>query len=136
MGQWGQYACKCMEFLVLWAVGLIYQWGGKQEHYVWSVQRFLFPPFPTLCFPLCISVTGACLNQGVGAHGSVVRFCQLSVRSPPWSWLPRVVAPGCLGHPSSTVSVRVTKLFLSGQDYYPVYTILVFFWNVYQEDTV
>ena len=43
--------------------------------------------------------------------GWVVRFCQPSVRSPSWSWLPIVVAPGCLRHPTSTVSVRVTKLF-------------------------
>ena len=32
--------------------------------------------------------------------------------SPSWSWLPIVVAPGCLGHPTSTVSVRATKLFI------------------------
>ena len=68
-------------------------------------------PSPPLAFPLCISVTGACLTKGVGAHGWVVRFCQPSVRSPSWSWLPIVVAPGCLRHPTSTVSVRATKLF-------------------------
>ena len=112
VGQWDEYACACMEFLVLRAVGLIYQWGGKQELYVWSVQRFLLPPFPTLCFPLCISVTVACLIQGVGAHGWLVRFCQPSVRSPSWNWMPIVqVAPGCLGHPTSTNSDRATKLF-------------------------
>ena len=61
-------------------------------------------------FPLCISVTGACLIKGVGAHGWVVRFCQPSVRSPSWSWLPKI-APGCLGHPTSTDSVSATKLF-------------------------
>ena len=76
-----------------------------------SVQRFLSPPFPTLCYPLCISVMGACLIKGVGAHGWVVRFCQPSVQSPPWSWLPKMVAPGCLGHPTSTDSVSATKLF-------------------------
>ena len=69
-------------------------------------------PSPPLAFLLCISVTGACLIKGVGAHGWVVRFCQPSVRSPSWSWLPIVVAPGCLGHPTSTVLVRVTKLFM------------------------
>ena len=42
----------------------------------------------------------------MGAHGWVVRFGQPSVRSPSWSWLPIVVAPGCLGHPTSTVSGR------------------------------
>ena len=41
---------------------------------------------------------------GVGAHGWVVRFVQPSVQSPSWSWLPIVVAPGFLGHPTSTVS--------------------------------
>ena len=46
------------------------------------------------------------LRLGVGAHGWVVRFGQPSVRSPSWSWLPIVVAPGCLGHPTSTVSER------------------------------
>ena len=29
--------------------------------------------------------------------------------------LPIVVAPGCLGHPTSTVSVRVTMLFIEGE---------------------
>ena len=78
---------------------------------MWSVYGFLFPPFPTLCFPLCISVTGACLIKGVGAHGWVVRFCQPSVQSPSWSWLPKMVAPGCPRHSTSTDSVSVTKLF-------------------------
>ena len=41
-----------------------------------------FPPVPTLCFPLCISVTGARLLRGVGTHGWVARFCQPSVQSP------------------------------------------------------
>ena len=62
----------------------------------------LIPPFLTLCFPLCISVTSACVLRGVGAHGWVVRFCQPSVQSPSWSWLPIVEAPGCLRHPTST----------------------------------
>ena len=57
---------------------------------------------PPLCFPLYISVTGACLLVGVGAHGWVVRFCQPSVQSPSWSWLPIVEAPGCPGHPTFT----------------------------------
>ena len=34
------------------------------------------------------------------------------MQSPSWSWLPIVVAPGCLGHPTSTVSDRATKLFI------------------------
>ena len=59
------------------------------------------PSLPPLCFPLYISVTGACLLVGVGAHGWVVRFCQPLVQSPSWSWLPIVEAPGCLGHPTS-----------------------------------
>ena len=66
-------------------------------------KQILFPPVPTLCFPLCVSVMGACLSShGVGAHGLVVRFCQPSVQSPSWSLLPIVEAPGCLGHPTST----------------------------------
>ena len=77
---------------------------------MWSVKRFFFSPFPTLCFPLCISVTGACLIKGVGAHGWVVRFCQPSVRSPSWSWLPRVVAPERLGH--QNVSSNVSRMSL------------------------
>ena len=52
------------------------------------------------------------LRLGVGAHGWVVRFGQPSVRSPSWSWLPIVVAPGCLGHPTSTVSERRSCLML------------------------
>ena len=47
----------------------------------------------------------ACCNICFG------RFCQPSARTPSWSWLPIVVAPGCLGHPTSTVSDRATKLF-------------------------
>ena len=39
----------------------------------------------------------------------------LSARSPSWNWLPIVVAPGCLGHPTSIVSVRATKLFMVGK---------------------
>ena len=52
---------------------------------------------------------------GQGAHGWVVRFCLPSVRSPSWNWLPIVVAPECLGHPTSIVSVRATKLFMVGK---------------------
>ena len=32
------------------------------------------PSLPPLCFPLYISVTGACLLVGVGARGWIVRF--------------------------------------------------------------
>ena len=47
-----------------------YQCGRKKEHYAWSIMhgafsRFLFPPFPTLCFPPVIGVTGACLLWGM-----------------------------------------------------------------------
>ena len=47
----------------------------------------VFPPIPSL-LPLFISVTGACLLEGMVAYGWVVRFCQPSVQSPSWSWLP------------------------------------------------
>ena len=62
----------------------------------------MFPTFPTFRVPLCISVMGARLLRGVGAHASVVRFCQPLVYSRCWSWLPIAEAPGCLGHPTST----------------------------------
>ena len=52
------------------------------------------PSLPPLCFPLYISVTGACLLMGVGAHDWVIRFCQPWVQSLSWSWLPIVEAPG------------------------------------------
>ena len=100
--QWFWYTCACMEFHMLWAVVLIYQCGRKKEHFVWSVKWFLFPPFPTICFPLCISVMRTCLLVGLGAHDWIVRFCQLLVQSSSWSWLPIAEAPGCLGHRTST----------------------------------
>ena len=62
---------------------------------------------PSLPHPLLSTVyqCDGCLSYlGCGAHGWVVRFGQPSVRSPSWSWLPIVVAPGCIGHPTSTVS--------------------------------
>ena len=31
------YTCACMEFHMFWAIALIYQCGGKKEHYVWSI---------------------------------------------------------------------------------------------------
>ena len=65
---------------------------------------------PSLPHPL-LSTVYHLSYLGCGAHGWVVRFCQPSVQSPSWSWLPIVVAPGSLGHPTSTVSVRATKLF-------------------------
>ena len=61
----------------------------------------LFPPSPPSAFH-CVSVSQVpVFLMGVGAHGWVVRFCQPSVQSPSWSWLPIVEAPGCLGHPTS-----------------------------------
>ena len=66
------------------AVALIYQCGGTGSRAL-CVGRLvvLFPLFPTLCSPLCISVTGARLPGGVRAYiGWVVRFCQPSVQSP------------------------------------------------------
>ena len=86
-------ALGCSAYLSVW-----------QEVGVLCVERsaVFVPSLLTLCFPLCISVTGACLLAGVGAHGWVVRFCQPLVQSPSWSWLPIVEAPGCLRHPAST----------------------------------
>ena len=100
--QWFWFACACLEIRLLWAVVLIYQCGGKKEHCVWSVQRFLFPPIPTLCFPLCISVVGACLHGCAGAHRWVVRFSQPLVQSSSWNWLPIMEALGFLRHPTFT----------------------------------
>ena len=37
---------------------------------------------PCFCFPLCISLIGACLFGGLGAHSWVVRSCQPLVQSP------------------------------------------------------
>ena len=86
-------ALGCSAYLSVW-----------QEVGVLCVERLavFVPSLPTLCFPLCISVTGACLLAGMGAHGWVVRFCQPLVQSPSLSWLPIVEAPGCLRHPTST----------------------------------
>ena len=70
---------------------------------------------PSLPHPLLSTVyqSDGCLSY-LGRGGSWLGcpgFCQPSVRSPSWSWLPIVVAPGCLRHPTSTVSVWATKLF-------------------------
>ena len=59
------------------------------------------PSLPTLCFPLCISVTGACSSRGRGGSWLGCQVCQPSVQSPSWSWLPIVEAPGYFGHPTS-----------------------------------
>ena len=59
------------------------------------------PSLPTLCFPLCISVTGACSSRGRGGSWLGCQVCQPLVQSPSWSWLPIVEAPGCFGHPTS-----------------------------------
>ena len=90
-----------MEFHVLWAAALTYHCGGSRSITCGAFSGFCSLP-PPLCFPLCISVTGACLLVGVGAHGWVVRFCQPSMQSPSWSWLQIVEAPGCLRHSTCT----------------------------------
>ena len=59
------------------------------------------PSLPTLCFLLCISVTGACSSRGRGGSWLGCQVCQPLVQSPSWSWLPIVEAPGCFGHPIS-----------------------------------
>ena len=89
---------------------------GQREVGALCVER-LAVFVPSLPYPLLYTVyqCDGCLSylgRGAGAHGWVVGFCQPSVRSPSWSWLPIVVAPGCLGHPTSTVSDRATKLFI------------------------
>ena len=55
---------------------------------MWSVQQF-FSSHPPPYFLLFISIMGACLCGGVGAHGWIVRFCQPLVQFPSWSWLPK-----------------------------------------------
>ena len=84
---------------------------------VWREVRALFVErlaafVPSLTHPLLSTVyqCDGCLPY-VGRGGSWLGCQVLPERSPPWSWLPIVVAPGCLGHPTSTVSVRATKLF-------------------------
>ena len=57
---------------MLWVVELVYRWGGKEEHFVWSVKLFFSSP---LFSSSPVSLIGACLFRGVGAHGWVVRFC-------------------------------------------------------------
>ena len=56
---------------------------------MWSVQQFFFSHPPPPYFLLFISMMGACLRGGVGAHGWIVRFCQPLVQFPSWSWLPK-----------------------------------------------
>ena len=57
---------------MLWVVELVYRWGGKEEHFVWSVKLIFSSP---LFSSSPVSLTGACLFRSVGAHGWVVRFC-------------------------------------------------------------
>ena len=78
--------------------------AGSRSIMFEALSGFCSLPSPPFAFHCVIGVTDACLIQGVGAHGWVVRFCQPSVQSPSWSWLPIVVAPGCLRHPTSTDS--------------------------------
>ena len=88
------HALGCNAYLSVWReVGALF---------VERFMFFLFPQFPTLYFPLCINVTCAHLPRGMGAHGWIGRFCQSSVQSSSWSWLPVVEAPGCFRHPTST----------------------------------
>ena len=94
-------ALGCSAYLSLWwEVGALW------------VERLavLFPPFPLLS--TVYQCDGCLSSQGRGAHGWFVRFCQLSVQSPSWSWLPIVVASGCLRHTTSTESVSATKLVI------------------------
>ena len=60
---------------------------GRRSSLCGNVSGFSLPP--PLYFPLFISVTGACLLEGVGAHGWFARFCQQSVQTPSWCWLPK-----------------------------------------------
>ena len=94
--QWFRYICTWVRFLLLLVVVLIHWCGRKKEHLA------LFSLPSPLYFPLLISVMSACPHGGVRAYGCVVRFCQPSVQSPSWSWLPIVEAPGCLRHQTST----------------------------------
>ena len=89
---------------MLWVVELILI-SVLQEEGTFCVERLAAFPLPSHCpsyFPGFISVTGACLLIGFGAHGWVAGFCQPSVQSPSWSWLAIVEAPGCLRQPTST----------------------------------
>ena len=82
-------ALGCITYLSVWReVGAL------------CVERLVvfLPSLPTLCFPLCISVTGACPFWG---HGGSWLGCQVLPAIGHWSWLPIVEAPGCFGHPTS-----------------------------------
>ena len=46
-------------------------------------------------------------SLGVGAHSWFVRFCQPSVQSPSWSWLPIEEATGWLRHPNLHVATQL-----------------------------
>ena len=72
---------------------------------VWSGSSFsgqFSPSLPSL-FPLFIQCDGCLFSLSwVGAHGWIARICQPWEKSPSRSWLPVVIAPGCLRHPTST----------------------------------
>ena len=96
-------ALGCRAYLLVW-------W--KNVNSVWSVSSFS-PPFPQfLNFPLFISMTAACLLRDIRAHGWVVSFCQPSVQTPAWSWLPKVEVTGCLRHPTSKKQCSCQLLLL------------------------
>ena len=72
--------------------------AGRRSILCGGYSRFPSP----LYFPLFISVTGACLLEGVGVHGWFVRLFKALVQSPSWNWLPIMEAPGWIRHPTST----------------------------------
>ena len=85
---------------------------GREGGALWVECLAVF--VPSLPHPLLSTVyqTDGCLSY-LGRGGSWLG-CQVLPaisQSPSWSWLPIVVAPGCLRHPTSTVSVWAMKLF-------------------------
>ena len=67
-----------------------------------AFSSFCFLPSPPFAFH-CVSVWRVpVLSRAWGLMAGLSGFASHLVRSPSWSWLPIVVAPGCLGCPTST----------------------------------
>ena len=69
----------------------------------WQLIFWAVFPIPSLPLSIVYSVWWVPFSLSwVGAHGWIARICQPWEKSPSRSWLPVVIAPGCLRHPTST----------------------------------